>query len=117
MNKNYFKLSEQACKCCGTGRLAPDFLIMLNHARELAGIPFILNSAFRCAKHNIEVGGSDFSSHLVGCAADIRVIDNMQRFIIVKALLDAGINRIGIGKNFIHADNDFTKQQNVVWLY
>lgn len=115
--KNYFELKEQYCPCCKGGRFASDFLDRLNRAREHAGIPFIVNSGFRCEKHNKEVGGSPMSSHLVGCACDIRTLDNYTRFKVLEALLHVGFCRIGIGKDYIHVDDDFTKPQMVCWLY
>lgn len=117
MTKSYFKLEEQVCPCCKTGRFAPDFLDMLNQAREIAGIPFIINSGFRCESYNKKVGGTERSAHLVGCACDIKTEDNYTRKVVLDSLLKVGFNRIGIGKNFIHVDNDFTKPQNVIWLY
>ena len=70
--KNYFTKEEEWCPCCHQGGLLPDFRERLNNAREIAGVPFVLNSAFRCEDHNREVGGSSSSSHLVGCAVDIK---------------------------------------------
>lgn len=29
----------------------------------------------------------------------------------------AGFNRIGVGKTYIHADNDNSLAQNVIWHY
>ena len=117
MTKNYFSRKEEACRCCGQGGLIPDFRERLNKARELAGIPFILTSAFRCEKHNQEVGGSVTSSHLAGCAVDIKCTDAWSRFKILSALLDVGFQRIGIGRNFIHVDDDLTKSRGVIWDY
>ena len=115
--KNYFSCKEEQCPCCHSGGLLPDFRDKLNKAREIAGVPFILNSAFRCVDHNRDIGGSDTSSHLVGCAVDIKIKGSRERYLIVDALLKAGIHRIGIGKTFIHADDDMTKDPQVIWLY
>lgn len=115
--KNYFKRSEEWCPCCQQGGLLPDFRDKLNLARAIAGIPFVLNSAFRCEKHNQEVGGSDTSSHLVGCAVDIKCTDSRSRWLIVYALINAGFNRIGVGKTFIHVDDDMTKEPQLIWEY
>ena len=117
MSKNYFSRKEEMCPCCKQGGLAPDFRDKLNRAREKAAIPFILNSAFRCAAHNAEVGGSDTSSHLAGCAVDIRCKESRERYLILNALFFVGFHRIGIGKTFIHVDDDLTKPAGVVWLY
>lgn len=117
MTKNYFSRKEESCRCCGCGGLVPDFRAKLNEARELAGIPFILTSAFRCEKHNQEVGGSITSSHLAGLAVDIKCTDAWSRFKILSALLEVGFQRIGIGRNFIHVDDDLTKSRGVIWDY
>jgi len=117
MKKNYFERSEEWCSCCHKGGLVPAFRDKLNEAREIAGVPFILTSAFRCSAHNEEVGGSPTSSHLHGLAVDIKCEDGRKRFIIVEALRSVGLNRIGFGKNFIHVDMDGQKPQNVYWVY
>lgn len=115
---NYFSLKEQSCRCCGEGQLNPRFLEKLNKAREIAGIPFILNSAYRCEKHNKAIGGSETSSHLDGLAADIRCTDSISRYKIISALLSVGLCRIGIAKTYIHTDFDiYAKVPNLIWLY
>ncbi|MBR1399953.1 MAG: peptidase M15 [Alphaproteobacteria bacterium] len=117
MTKNYFSRKEEWCPCCHSGGLVPDFREKLNKAREIAGIPFILNSAYRCEKHNAEVGGTETSAHLAGCAVDIRCNDSRSRWIIIDALIRAGFNRIGIGKSFVHVDDDLTKELALIWVY
>ena len=89
----------------------------LEVAREIAGIPFTIDSGFRCSKHNLDVGGESDSAHLYGLAADIHAENSRTRFIIHSALLKAGFIRLGIGKTFIHADWDTTKDPRVIWLY
>lgn len=117
MTKNYFSRKEEWCPCCHSGGLVPDFRDKLNKAREIAGIPFILNSAFRCEKHNQEVGGTETSSHLAGVAVDIWCADSRSRWIIVDALKKAGFNRIGVCKTFVHVDDDLTKEPELIWVY
>lgn len=115
--KNYFSKKEEWCPCCKQGGLLPDFRDKLNQAREIAGIPFVLNSAFRCDTHNAEIGGSQSSSHLVGCAVDIKCSDSRNRYLILNALIRIGFNRIGIAKTFIHVDDDMTKPSELIWMY
>lgn len=117
MTKNYFSRKEEWCPCCHSGGLVPDFREKLNKAREIAGVPFVLNSAFRCETHNADVGGKYTSAHLAGLAVDIKAEDSRTRYLILKGLFAAGFHRIGIGKTFIHADDDLTKPAGVVWLY
>lgn len=94
-----------------------NFLEMLDNAREISGIPFKINSGYRTIERNYEVGGKPNSSHIVGKAADIAVKGSRQRWIITEALIQAGFNRIGIAKTFIHVDSDDTKDANVIWTY
>ena len=98
-------------------KMDKEFLLKLDRARDLAGIPFKINSAYRTPEHNAKIGGKPNSSHLKGLAVDISVTNSRQRFIILKALLDTGFNRIGIAKSFIHVDDDKSKDSQVVWLY
>ena len=95
------------------------FLEKLDYARGNAGIPFKITSGYRTEEWNQRAGGRVGSSHTgeVGYAADIACIGSRDRYIIVKALMDVGINRIGIGKAFIHCDVDKNKDANVIWLY
>lgn len=114
---NYFTRSELECPCCRKCKIDDGFLNMLNYARKIANIPFVVNSGYRCEKHNKEVGGSPTSSHLISCAVDIKAENSVKKFIIVNALLRAGFKRLGVGSNFIHVDSDNNKPQNVLWTY
>jgi uncharacterized protein len=63
------------------------------------------------------VGSRPTSSHLTGHAVDIAVVSVGERFKVLKAMLDAGFERLGIGRDFIHADVDPAKPSGVAWLY
>lgn len=94
-----------------------DFLGMLDNAREIARIPFKINSAYRSEKHNSKVGGKKTSSHLIGKAVDISCKDSKSRWTIITALQNAGFTRFGIADTFIHVDSDDAKTQDVIWTY
>tara|TARA_R110000824_G_scaffold51324_12_gene143291 strand:- start:3625 stop:4116 length:492 start_codon:yes stop_codon:yes gene_type:complete len=119
----HFNLSEFDCTCGECSHKGEDmdidFMIKLDRARELAGVPFKITSGARCVDHNKSIGGVSKSSHCnLPCnASDISVTDSMQRFKIVENLIKAGFTRIGIGKNFIHCDTDKLKSQRVCWHY
>ena len=120
----YFKLQEfDSPDEKGSGKNMDErFLQMLDEARGIANVPFKVNSGFRTQKHNqwlIDNGypASPDSSHLKGIAVDISCKFSNRRWLIINALLKVGINRIGIGKNFIHCDIDDSKPSNVVWVY
>lgn len=98
-------------------KMDKEFLKKLDRAREVAQIPFKINSAYRTPEHNAKIGGKPNSSHLKGLAVDISVTDSRQRFIVLQSLIQAGFNRIGVAKTFIHVDDDKDKDAEVVWLY
>ncbi len=93
-----------------------EFLFVLDEAREFAGIPFIINSAYRSPEHPLSIKNPS-SSHIKGLAVDIKATDSVTRFKIVKALVEVGFKRIGIADTFIHVDLDLDKTQNVIWTY
>ena len=114
----YFKDSEFECKCKNCGKnVNSELKIMLDTARGIAGIPFVVNSGARCEEHNAKVGGSKTSSHLTGLAVDIAVQNIGVRYKMLSALLQAGFNRIGIADTFIHVDIDRNKPAHAIWLY
>lgn len=108
VSKN-FNYSEFDCPCCHKNFTPIMFIHKLQQARELAGIPFRINSGYRCEKHNKEVGGVKDSAHLKGMGADIKTESSKQRLVVVKALLDAGFQRIEICDTWTHCDIDLTK--------
>ena len=117
-----FSKTEFDCKCaygCGFGYDQMDhlFLTLLDTARTIAGVPFVLTSSIRCKRHNDEVGGTPGSSHLSGLAVDIYCAGSAERYHIVNALIAVGIKRIGIGADFIHCDMDHSKPAPLIFDY
>lgn len=120
----WFKEKELCCKCsqdsqarmsnCGSsgGQLPPfirenmEALVqnVLDPLRERYGKPIIVNSGYRCPKHNREVGGATNSQHLKGEAADIRVQDS--RFTVkdlAKAIIEHGkYDQLILYPTFVH---------------
>ena len=114
----YFTPDEFTCRCgCGKNNMTQRHLDMLEKAREIAGIPFKINSGSRCESHNVYVGGNENSEHLSGEGSDIRCILSNDRWLILYALIEAGFRRIGVGTTFIHAGSARHKPQDVIWKY
>ena len=124
-NLKYFTLDEfDSPDLPNSGvNMDSNFLQKLEAAREIAGIPFRINSGYRTQEHHNAIYkklGKEptKSAHLIGKAADIHCTDSRSRFIIISALLDAGISRVGISSTFIHCDTaEKGKTQNVIWAY
>ena len=75
----YFRMEEFKCKCCGQVAFPENIKALvenvLNPAREKLGKPIVVNSGYRCPKHNLAVGGVTNSQHMKGEAADVRFQD------------------------------------------
>ncbi len=96
--------------------LDPILVSMLDKARTIANIPFVITSGLRTPEHNKAVGGKENSAHLIGLGADIQCNNSYNRFKIVKALILIGFKRIEIAKGHIHVDIDDSKEQEVIFL-
>jgi uncharacterized protein YcbK (DUF882 family) len=97
-------------------KMDEDFLAKLDDAREFAGFPFFINSAYRSPEHPESIKNPT-SSHIKGLAVDIRARDSRTRYLIIDALMHVGFNRIGIADTFIHVDDDRNKASGVIWTY
>lgn len=114
----YFKDVEfkRARPSCSLSDMDLSFMVRLDMARDIAGVPFIVNSAYRSVEFEKQKGRSGTSSHCKGLAIDIRCTDSATRLCILSAAISAGFRRIGIGSHFIHLDIDDSKPDGV-WLY
>lgn len=91
------------------------FMKKLERCREIAAVPFYLNSAFRSGAWEISHGRNGNSMHTLGRAVDIRCSSNQDRLKIIKAALEVGFVRIGVGPNFIHLDDSTLNP--CIWTY
>lgn len=115
----YFSAAEFA-RCtpsCKLSQMDENFLRVLDRIRETAGIPLVLNCAYRSVAWDKAKGRSGNSAHTRGKAVDIRCNASATRWKIVRAAITCGIRRIGIGETFVHIDNDDTLPQGVIWHY
>ncbi len=77
----WFKEKEFACRCCGElpplARANVRALVdeVLDPVREKLGKAIVVNSGYRCPRHNAAVGGVRNSQHLRGEAADIVLVN------------------------------------------
>ena len=121
LTKN-FSRHEFSCKCCDIDNIDPEFVNRLQNARDIAGIPFRINSGCRCPTQNAVVGGTYSSDHITtdfirGHGADISCRDSHSRFLILSAAVKAGFTRIGLAKTYIHLGTSEENPQEVLWLY
>lgn len=90
---------------------------------EKRRIPFVITSGFRTPEKNISIIGSvPDSSHLTGKAVDLLVASSHEVWVMVAALRDVGINRVGIYVDtnsqvtHLHADCDTEKVDQVLFI-
>ena len=115
----YFAPAEflRCTPACSIKQMDPEFLEYLDSFREFVGIPLKLSCAYRSKEWDQSKGRSGNSAHTRGKAVDIVCNSSATRYKIVYAALHFGFRRIGIGKNFIHLDNDASLPQGVMWHY
>lgn len=112
----FFKDSEFLAVGCSRSQVDDDSLRRLDRAREIAGVPFIINSAYRDPASEVLKGRSGSGAHTLGKAFDIRCRNSCDRWLIVHGALAAGFPRIGIASTFIHLD-DSNISSPCIWLY
>lgn len=118
-NYTYFNESDfnRCTPQCSIRNMDHEFMKKLDLARDMAQVPFILTSAYRDKEWEIAKNRTGKGAHTQGCAVDISCISAQNRFKLIDSLLQIGINRIGIGSDFIHVDNSPSLMQNVIWTY
>ena len=96
-----------------------EFVLLLDMARELAGVPFNINSGYRTVAKNKAVGGVADSAHLTGLAVDIRARNGEETYKIISGAVSVGIPRIGINRKsqFVHLDIDTSKPSPTLYEY
>lgn len=103
---------------CSMSDLDQNSLARLDYARKLAGIPFVITSAYRTPEHDKALGRSGKSAHTRGRAFDIACSDSRSRSLIVSSCIKAGFCRIGIAETFVHVDDDYHCLPSPrLWLY
>lgn len=104
---------------CKIEDLASELVERLVYAQHIAGFAFDFSCGYRSQSYELSKGRKGTSSHSrIPClAVDIVTLDSHVRFKVVTALLMAGFPRLGIGKNFVHADIDETKSHPIIFHY
>lgn len=108
-----FRVREFACQDGSDPIFISDKLVnILQAIRNHFGQPVTINSGYRTANHNKSVGGSVYSQHLFGTAADIVVAgvkpDDVAAYAETLLVNTGGIGRY---KGFTHVDVRSTKSR------
>jgi len=103
----HFSRQELACRCCGELTLDDHLLAALESLSEAAGAPVVIRDAYRCERHNQEVGGVTNSEHTRGMAADVKIAGLTLQQMYELALQVPEFAEGGIGAydgGFLHVD-------------
>jgi len=108
-NWTYFKQEE-------VQGLDLELVAMLDRARGLAGVPFVITSGLRTQDQNESLANSvKDSSHLTGNGVDLACEDSTTRFKMLRGIILAGFKRIGVYAKHLHCDNAASLPQEVCW--
>lgn len=111
-----FKSTEFDCHgkgCCSLTYIDGKLVEYLQKIRDHFGKPVTITSAYRCQKHNKNIGGATSSYHTKGMAADI-VVSDIAPLEVAKYAESIGILGIGLYETskdgyFVHIDTRTTK--------
>lgn len=113
----YFKPEEKTGGNHIVAELKPEFVDLLDKARGLAGVPFIITSGYRTTAENATVGGVSDSAHETGLAADLLIKDSISGEKINAALHQVGFKRFGYYRDgHLHVDMDYSKPTPCYWV-
>jgi len=113
----HFTLDEFKCPCCYRKGMDPYALVTFDKVRDRAKVRMDVTSGYRCPAYNAKINGKSNSSHLRALAGDFATPNSTYRYRILEAAIAIGVNRIGIGSDFIHLDVDRSLPQCVIWDY
>lgn len=88
----------------------------LQALRDLMGVPFRINSAYRNPRHNALVGGKPLSRHVKGDAFDIS-IHNLDRVQLARYAEQVGFTGMGFYNSFLHVDTGRKRWWGRKWKY
>jgi uncharacterized protein YcbK (DUF882 family) len=111
----YFTLEEFACKETGENEINQGFVLLLDELRERCGFPFVITSGYRSPRHSVEAKKSKPGTHTQGIAADIKVNNGAEAYILQREAFAMGFGGIALGKGFVHVDIRDTTP--VSWSY
>lgn len=117
----FLTLSEYKCKCkyetCTRTLILASTVRSFTKLRADWGAPLVLNSAFRCERHNIDIGGSEGSFHKIGAAIDIRpasdifTVEHLDR---LEALAYTHFDVVLRYDSFVHCHNLVKVEQQIL---
>lgn len=109
MTSQHFSDKQLACHHCGVNLCTQELVDALEELRMRAGLPILVNDAYRCPAHNATTpNAAKNSQHQAGTAADIRIpsltVSQMYKLALtVPAFAGGGIG-VAEHQGYIHVD-------------
>lgn len=119
----HFSSKEFTCQCsnsdCVDQKISKNLVENLEKCRQEFGKAVMINSGYRCPKHNVAIGGAKNSQHIHGKAADTRpkilTTDTMDEWFKV---VSSSFKALGIAQSFIHVDvREMEGPSRKIWYY
>jgi hypothetical protein len=108
------------CQQCGKALMDVSLIKKLDLAQRYAEAPFRILAGYKCpdCERSLEESTScpGMISHRDGLAVDIAIEDDQHRATVLFSLLQAGFNRIGLGRDSVHVDVDKRFTPRVAWF-
>lgn len=109
MTSKHFTDKELACHHCGVNACTQELVDALELLRMRAGLPVIVDSAYRCPAHNASTpNAAKNSQHQEGTAADIKIpsLTAIQMYKVALTVPDFAAGGIGVAEHqgYIHVD-------------
>jgi len=115
----HFLYEDIKCPCCDRLKIIPRMykhMELLEELREALGFPIIINSGYRCPRHNEEVNGTKNSQHMT-FATDVRPKwgkgFKAKLIAMEKIAKNLGFRGIGTYSYFIHLD---LREEKAFWV-
>lgn len=98
--------------------LNPDLINKLIEIEKKVKFELFINSGKRTEVENTKLlDAVPDSEHLTGDGADASAVEGYKKYKIIKAAIELGFTRIGVGRTFIHLGISKSKPQFVIWTY
>ena len=120
---NYFEYEEfDQPGLPGSGKEFMDtrIIMILDNMRHRSQFVYTITSAYRSQEYNDTLkNSSKTSAHIYRKAVDISAPTSKMKYSIIEAALHFGIERLGVGSDFIHIDimEKPDKATKVIWTY
>lgn len=111
----HFTVRELRCPRTKRCLMSGEFMNVLEKTRALYGKPIPISSGYRSKEYNEDLGGASDSQHIYGRAVDVPILSGHERYLLIRAAIEAGMRGIGIYDKHVHLDYRVSNIQTI-WI-